>query len=140
MSDPAPHPQDGTPPPGPTLPGGKLRIDKWLWQARFYKTRSLAARQVSDGHVRLNGDRVTKPAQPVTPGDVLTFPQGREIRVVRVLALGHRRGPAPEARALYDDLTPESPPAAERVGARPTKRNRRAIDALKDTGSTDEAF
>ncbi|MAC77590.1 MAG: RNA-binding protein S4 [Rhodobacteraceae bacterium] len=121
-------------------PAAKLRIDKWLWQARFYKTRSLAARQVGEGHVRVNGARATKPALAVTPGDVLTFPQGHEIRVVRIVALGTRRGPAPEAQALYDDLTPESEPAPERVGARPTKRNRRAIDALKDTGSEDPAF
>lgn len=121
-------------------PAAKLRIDKWLWQARFYKTRSLASRQVSEGHVRVNGERVTKPALTVAPGDVLTFPQGNRIRVVRVVEIGLRRGPAPEAQALYDDLTPEDTPPAERVGARPTKRNRRAIDALKDTGSEDPAF
>lgn len=123
-----------------TDPAPKLRVDKWLWQARFFKTRSMAARQVSDGHVRINGERVTKPAQSVSPGDVLTFPQGRQIRVVRVAALGTRRGPAPEAQALYDDLTPEAEPAPERVGARPTKRNRRAIDALKDTSSDETSF
>lgn len=122
-----------------TEPGPKLRIDKWLWQARFYKTRSLAAKQVSEGHVRINGARAGKPAQTVTPGDVLTFPQGRLIRVVRILALGTRRGPAPEAQALYDDLTPEAEPAPDRVGPRPTKRNRRAMDALKDAGSEDGA-
>ena len=123
-----------------TDPAPKLRVDKWLWQARFFKTRSMAARQVSDGHVRINGERVTKPAQSVSPGDVLTFPQGRQIRVVRIVALGTRRGPAPEAQALYDDLTPEAEPAPERVGARPTKRNRRAIDALKDTSSDETSF
>ena len=72
-------------------PAAKLRIDKWLWQARFYKTRSLAARQVGEGHVRVNGARATKPALAVTPGDVLTFPQGHEIRVVRIVALGTRQ-------------------------------------------------
>lgn len=113
----------------------KLRVDKWLWQARFFKTRSLAARQISDGNVRVNGDRASKPAHSVSPGDVLTFAQGRQIRVVRIVELGIRRGPAPEAQALYDDLTPEAEPVPERVGARPTKRNRRAIDALKDGGS-----
>ena len=121
-------------------PATKLRIDKWLWQARFYKTRSLAARQVSDGHVRVNGTRASKPAQTVTPGDVLTFPQGREIRVVRITQLGTRRGPAPEAQALYDDLTPEKEPVPARTGPRPTKRNRRAIEAFKDTGSEDQAI
>ncbi|SHE89793.1 heat shock protein Hsp15 [Ruegeria intermedia] len=110
----------------------KLRIDKWLWQARFFKTRSLAARQVSAGHVRVNGDRAQKPAQTVGPGDVLTFAQGRVVRVVRVEILGERRGPAPEAQTLYTDLTPaqNAPPGNpgfEGKG-RPTKKDRRALD------------
>ena len=110
----------------------KLRIDKWLWQARFFKTRSLAAKQVSSGHVRLNGNRVQKPAQAVGPGDVLTFPQGRIVRVVRVEALGTRRGPAVEAQTLFADLTekkdaPPKNPGFEGKG-RPTKKDRRALD------------
>lgn len=110
----------------------KLRIDKWLWQARFFKTRSLAAKQVSGGHVRLNGTRVLKPAQAVGPGDVLTFPQGRIVRVVRVEALGVRRGPATEAQTLFADLTekrdtPPKNPGFEGKG-RPTKKDRRALD------------
>ncbi|MFK7754883.1 MAG: RNA-binding S4 domain-containing protein [Sedimentitalea sp.] len=111
----------------------KLRVDKWLWHARFFKTRSLAARQVSDGHVRLNGTRVTKPAQVVVSGDVLTFAQGRDVRVIKVVAMGVRRGPAPEAQALFEDLTPPSEhiEAPQRVGERPTKRDRRALDALR---------
>lgn len=110
---------------------GKLRIDKWLWFARFFKTRTLAAKHVGAGHVRINGEHAAKPAESVASGDVLTFAQGNRIRVVRVLATGERRGPAPEAQALYEDLTPDSPPDHERQGARPTKRDRRAIDALK---------
>ncbi|WP_050603640.1 RNA-binding S4 domain-containing protein [Ruegeria sp. 6PALISEP08] len=110
----------------------KLRIDKWLWQARFFKTRSLAAKQVSGGYVRLNGNRVIKPAQTVSPGDVLTFPQGRIVRVVRVEKLGERRGPAPEAQTLYLDMTekqdvPPKNPGFEGKG-RPTKKDRRALD------------
>ena len=70
----------------------KLRLDKWLWHARFFKTRSLAAREVSAGHVRVNGTRVSKPAHQVGPEDVLTFPQARVIRVVRILALGSDAG------------------------------------------------
>ncbi|MCX8953131.1 RNA-binding S4 domain-containing protein [Ruegeria sp. NA] len=110
----------------------KLRVDKWLWQARFFKTRSLAAKQVSGGHVRLNGNRVLKPAQAVAPGDVLTFSQGRIVRVIRVEKLGERRGPAPEAQTLYFDMTEkqEAPlvnPGFEGKG-RPTKKDRRAID------------
>ena len=82
----------------------RIRIDKWLWQARFFKTRSLAASVVSSGHLRLNGAKMAKPGHDVRPGDVLTFPQADHIRVVRVLAPGTRRGPADEARTLYADL------------------------------------
>lgn len=110
----------------------RLRVDKWLWQARFFKTRSLAARQVTEGRVRLNGARVDKPAQPVGPGDVLTFPQARAIRVVEVVALGARRGPAAEAQTLYVDRTPPAPPSEPRVGPRPTGRDRRRLDALRE--------
>ena len=82
----------------------RIRIDKWLWQARFFKTRSLAAGVVSSGHLRLNGVKMAKPGHDVRPGDVLTFAQASRIRVVRVLAPGTRRGPAEEARTLYADL------------------------------------
>ena len=82
----------------------KIRLDKWLWQARFFKTRGVSAKLVSGGHVRVNSRKVSKPAHAVGPGDVLTFAQARRVRVVRILALGTRRGPAPEARGLYDDL------------------------------------
>jgi ribosome-associated heat shock protein Hsp15 len=85
----------------------KLRLDKWLWQARFFKSRGLAAGLVEAGHVRVNGTRVMKPGRDVATGDTLTFPQGHRIRVVRVLALGERRGPAPEAQGLYVDLDPQ---------------------------------
>jgi len=84
-----------------------LRLDKWLWQARFFKTRTLAAKIAERRKVRINRTLVTKPHYRVRPGDVLTFPQGREIRVVRILALGIRRGPAPEARMLYEDIEGE---------------------------------
>lgn len=111
-----------------------IRLDKWLWYARFFKTRSLAAKQVSGGHVRVNTTRVSKPAQSVGPGDVLTFPQGRAVRVVKILAPGDRRGPAPEAQALYEDLSPPQPRAPEpegtpKAGPAPSKRERR--DAAK---------
>ncbi|WP_127901490.1 RNA-binding S4 domain-containing protein [Solirhodobacter olei] len=88
-------------------PRETIRLDKWLWQARFFKTRGIAARAVQDGAVRLNSVRVVKPAHVVTPGDTLTFVQGGRVRVVRLLATGLRRGPAPEAQALYEDLAPE---------------------------------
>jgi ribosome-associated heat shock protein Hsp15 len=83
---------------------GRIRLDKWLWQARFFKSRSLSAGAIEAGQVRLNGTRAAKPAQAVGPGDVLTFAQGRQVRVVEILGCGTRRGPAAEAQALYRDL------------------------------------
>lgn len=115
----------------------KQRLDKWLWHARFFKTRTLAAAQVSGGHVRVNSDHARKPAHGVVPGDVLTFAQARRVRVVRVEALAERRGPASEAQELYTDLSPEQPardPASApryEGGGRPTGRDRRQIERLK---------
>jgi ribosome-associated heat shock protein Hsp15 len=91
-----------------------IRLDKWLWHARFCKSRAIAARLVSDGAVRLNAARVLKPATPVRVGDGLSFALGGRVRVVRVRALGTRRGPAPEAQCLYDDLeAPATPSSAD---------------------------
>lgn len=84
-----------------------MRVDKWLWHTRFFKTRGRASERVAAGHVRVNGDRIGKISHKVGPGDVLTFPQERDVRVVRVLALTTRRGPAAEAQSCYEDLTPE---------------------------------
>ena len=81
-----------------------IRLDKWLWQARFFKSRALASKICAAGRVRIDGERVTKAHAAIRPGHVLTFPQARDIRVVRVVALGTRRGPAVEARTLYEDL------------------------------------
>jgi ribosome-associated heat shock protein Hsp15 len=115
----------------------KIRLDKWLWQARFFKTRGLAAGVIKAGHVRVNGTRAGKPSQFVRPGDVLTFAQAEQIRVVRIVAIGLRRGPAPEAQALYDDQAPPPAPGAENYispnpryegKGRPTKRDRRKLD------------
>lgn len=89
--------------PGPG--NAPIRLDKWLWHARFFKSRSLAA-AACGGPLRLNAQRVAQPAQTVRPGDVLTFAQGHQVRVIRVLAPGTRRGPATEAQTLYEDLTP----------------------------------
>ncbi|RED11097.1 RNA-binding S4 domain-containing protein [Pontivivens insulae] len=111
-----------------------LRVDKWLWHARFFKTRTLAAKTVQVSGCRINGQRVSKPSSAVRVGDTLTFAKDRHIRLIRVEALGERRGPAPEAQALYTDLDPPvSEPRrieAERVGGRPTKKDSRALDAL----------
>lgn len=113
----------------------RLRVDKWLWQARFFKSRSLAADVAASGHLRLNGNHVRKGAQPVRPGDMLTFPQGDKIRVVRVLAIGVRRGPASEAQVLYEDLTPPDTPdlSKPKRGAAPDKRARRAAIHIRSS-------
>ena len=109
--------------------GEGLRLDKWLWHARFFKSRSLAAKVCASGKVRVEGTPTDKSRHKVRAGDVLTFPWGRHIRVVRVLALGRRRGPAPEARSLYEDLKPpeasnrlpaRTPPARPAAAARPS--------------------
>ena len=110
-----------------------MRADKWLWHARFFKTRGLAAKVISSGHLRVNGDKAAKPARSVAPGDVLTFPQARRIRVVKILALSERRGPAPEAQALYEDMSPDAPsaprnPAYDGKGRPSGKERRNAQD------------
>ena len=114
----------------------KLRLDKWLWHGRFFKTRSLAGTVVAAGGVRVNGERVQKRSTLVRQGDVLTFTQGDNVRVIRIEALGVRRGPASEAQQLYSDLAPPvskpreiTPlnPSFEGKG-RPTKKDRRSLD------------
>lgn len=116
-----------------------LRLDKWLWYARFFKSRSTASRLCAASRLRIDGTLINKAHYKIKLGNVLTFPQGRLIRVVKVLALATRRGPAPEARLLYEDLTPPSSaadPASAAApapsGGRPSKRDRRAIQRLKD--------
>lgn len=81
----------------------KARLDQWLWFARFVKTRSLAARLCAAGAVTINGNTVKKPNQAVRVGDVVVLPQGGWQLTLRVLALGERRGPASEARRLYEE-------------------------------------
>ncbi|MBM3546199.1 MAG: RNA-binding S4 domain-containing protein [Alphaproteobacteria bacterium] len=116
----------------------QLRLDKWLWFARFLKSRTMAAQLCADGRMRISGRIVSKPSQAVKVGDVLTFPLGPHIRVIEVKALGVRRGPAEEARTLYEDLSPPRPrpkgapslAAREPGSGRPTKVERRAIDRL----------
>jgi ribosome-associated heat shock protein Hsp15 len=78
-----------------------IRLDKWLWQARFFKSRTLASKICAGGKVRVGGEVVRKAHHVVRVGDVLTFPRGREIFVVRIEELGTRRGPAAEAETLY---------------------------------------
>lgn len=90
------------------------RLDKWLWFARVAKSRTLAARLVADGYVRINARRAETPAKPVSPGDVLTIALDRQVRVLRVLGTGTRRGPFAEARLLFEDLSEKA--ASRRAG------------------------
>lgn len=122
------------------------RIDKWLWYARFFKTRTVASKYVTAGKVRVNRTRITKPGHAIRPGDVLTFTLHLRPRVVEVLAPGTRRGPADEARALYEDMSPPPPEGARKAAksgataqaarelgsGRPTKKERRELDAWLD--------
>ncbi len=123
-----------------------LRLDKWLWFARLVRTRSQASRLIVAGKIRVNRKRVTKPAAAVKEDDVVTAVINRRIRVVRVAALGVRRGPASEAVQLYDEMTPvesgskaaengvatHRPAAAREPGSgRPTKRERRKLDTWR---------
>jgi ribosome-associated heat shock protein Hsp15 len=122
-----------------------VRIDKWLWAARFYKTRSTAQQAIEGGKVKLNGER-TKPAKELKPGDRLSISIGAHEWAITVVQLSTQRGPAPVARTLYDE-TEESrvrreraieqrrekfEPAMARKG-RPTKRERRELDRWHDT-------
>jgi ribosome-associated heat shock protein Hsp15 len=118
-----------------------MRIDKWLWAARFYKTRSLAAQELDKGRIQLNGHAV-KPAHDIKPGDKLTLRQGQVQREVQVLGLSMQRGAAPVAQALYEESADSiekrlqdaeqrrlhSEPAQSIEHGRPTKRERRSID------------
>ena len=120
-------------------PLSSLRVDKWLWAARFFKTRSLAAAACAGGKVDVNDDAV-KPARLVRPGDFVkvTLPQGRR-RIARILVLDARRGSGEAARRLYEDLTQPTPPRIRQApppfrlpgAGRPTKRERRDIERLR---------
>jgi ribosome-associated heat shock protein Hsp15 len=118
-----------------------LRLDKWLWYARFFKSRTRAATFLTSGKLRLNDHHITKSHQQIRAGDVLTFPLGDYVRVIEILATGTRRGPASEAVQLYNDLAPPQPQnrnsgqgqgtaPREPGSGRPTKTQRRAIDRL----------
>ena len=122
---------------GAEAPVNRQRLDKWLWFARVLKSRTLAAKLVTDGHVRVNGVRVDAPAKAVIPGDVLTISLERAVKVFRIVAGGSRRGPFEEARLLYEDLSPPPPrvpgddlfPRRARGAGRPTKHERRSLAA-----------
>lgn len=127
--------------------GATQRVDQWLWFARIAKSRTLAQALVARGKVRINRRRIEKPSTTVKPGDVLTLTLGPSVRVLEILAIGARRGPAVEAQLLFRDLAPpptraisgaskpnevHSEQAIRQGGAgRPTKRERRQTDKLK---------
>lgn len=123
------------------------RLDRWLWFARIVKTRTLAARLVSNGKIRINRERVTRQSRLVREGDVITAAIQERVLVLKVLLPGQRRGPAVEAQMLYDDISPPAPPRAKRLNftaaaalrdkgsGRPTKRDRRRINALMERAS-----
>jgi ribosome-associated heat shock protein Hsp15 len=112
----------------------QLRIDKWLWFARLARTRTLAKKLATSGRVRVNREKTENAARPVRIGDVLTIALDSGVRVLRIAALATRRGPAAEARLLYNDLAPLFPrePAASRSGGRPTKHDRRNLDKFHE--------
>jgi len=120
---------------------GRQRIDKWLFFSRAVKSRSLAAKLVVAGRVRINRDKAAQASDLVKPGDVLTITLDRRIFVWKVLGAGVRRGPADEARTLYEDMSPPPTPKGEALpdaipalreagSGRPTKRERRQTDRL----------
>ncbi|MEX2631712.1 MAG: RNA-binding S4 domain-containing protein [Tistlia sp.] len=104
-----------------------LRLDKWLFFARFCKSRQVAAALCESGRLRVSGTIVGKPHYKLRVGDVLTFPLGPYVRVVRVEDLGRRRGPAEEARGLYEDLSPPESQAPVPGAAKPTDRQPGAV-------------
>lgn len=134
-------------------PSSGQRLDVWLWYARITKSRTLAQALIEKGKVRVNRDRVIKPAQILRLGDAVTVSIGPRVRILKVEGFGVRRGPATEAATLYHELTPATVPAKAKTGdaivttgpgitdmpqavrdlgaGRPTKRDRRALVRLK---------
>jgi ribosome-associated heat shock protein Hsp15 len=128
-----------------------MRLDKWLWAARFFKTRSLAQQAIAASRVRLNEERV-KPAHEVKPGDSLAIRVGEYDWKITVRALSDKRGPATQARLLYEetaasraererrmDIRRFSPEPAATIKGRPTKKDRRAIEKMRDDRSSGES-
>lgn len=123
----------------------KIRVDKWLWHARFFKTRTLSGKIATGGKIRINTAPINKASHMVKIGDVLTFPTGSGkntiIRVIEIVALGEKRESAPKAQLLYNDLSPPQPRMKdptddfhhrEKGTGRPTKKQRRETDKLHD--------
>lgn len=126
-------------------PPDKLRLDRWLFFSRLVKSRSLAAKLIDAGHVRVNGEKTQQAKHAVGPGDVLTLalPNDRaaDVKIIKLIACGTRRGPAAEAQTLYEDMTPPPPPKEDKEvtaskyapspGRRPTKHERQGLQRMK---------
>ena len=118
----------------------KIRLDTWLWYARFYKSRSLSSKAILSGKLRVNSDKIIKPASKVKKNDVLTINHVKLVRVIEVQSLGARRGPASEAQKLYKDLLEDETGASnikyvsekskKDTNKRPTKKDRRILDKI----------
>mgnify|MGYP001198022883 FL=1 len=118
----------------------KIRLDTWLWYARFYKSRSLSSKAILSGKLRLNSNKIIKPASKVKINDVLTINHINMVRIIQVQSLGSRRGPASEAQKLYKDLLEDATGASnikyvseepkKDTNKRPTKKDRRILDKI----------
>ena len=118
----------------------KIRLDTWLWYARFYKSRSLASKVILSGKLRVNSNKIIKPASKVKINDVLTINHVNMVRIIQIQSIGARRGPASEAQTLYKDLSAdvtaaskikdESEKSKKDTNKRPTKKDRRILDKI----------
>ena len=118
----------------------KIRLDTWLWYARFYKSRSLASKAILGGKLRVNSNKIIKPASKVKINDVLTINHVNLVKIIKVLNLGARRGPASEAQKLYSDLLTDVTATSKikdvfekskkDTNKRPTKKDRRILDKI----------
>ena len=118
----------------------KIRLDTWLWYARFYKSRSLSSKAILSGKLRVNSNKTIKPASKVKINDVLTINHVNMVRIIQVQSLGARRGPASEAQKLYKDLSADATGASnikhvsekskKDTNKRPTKKDRRILDKI----------
>ena len=118
----------------------KIRLDIWLWHARFYKSRNLSSKAILSGKLRVNSIKIIKPASKVKINDVLTINHVNTVRIIQIQSIGARRGPASEAQALYNDLSPDVTAASKSkdvsekskkdINKRPTKKDRRILDKI----------
>ena len=118
----------------------KIRLDTWLWYARFYKSRGLSSKAILSGKVRVNSNKIIKPASKVKINDVLTINHVNTVRIIQIQSIGARRGPASEAQALYNDLSADvtaaskikdvSEKSKKDTNKRPTKKDRRILDKI----------